>query len=249
LDGKVLGGTGRSSADCAAAAQAVLGFASSRAAGLAGSLGWTAGTARTTGPLAAVLGGSSVGVGGVDVFPGDVVMRPDAGMATAWLVRRVVVTGTAASPECLKYEAALENDWARGLAAAGSDGVSAALELEEGVAVDAVVPVVATMGPVAVLADLTGLTVTSESGTSMQVDAGADAPAGGGFEVRRNDWTFGFASEGTADPELVLRSPVRSFSIPRTAVGERFYVRMYDASAVPVYSRWSSVVILRTPLG
>jgi hypothetical protein len=48
--------------------------------------------------------------------------------------------------------------------------------------------------------------------------------------------------------DLVLRSPVRSFSIPRAAQSERFHVRMYDASATPVYSRFSSAVLVNAPL-
>ena len=43
--------------------------------------------------------------------------------------------------------------------------------------------------------------------------------------------------------DLVLRSPVRAFTIPRTTFRETFYIRMYDASATPVYSRLSAVII------
>jgi hypothetical protein len=77
------------------------------------------------------------------------------------------------------------------------------------------------------------------------VDAGTAPPAGGGFEVRRRDWEFG-ASVDAAD--LVLRSPVRSFTIPRAAQVERFYIRMYDASSPPVYSRFSSAVFVNAPV-
>ena len=69
---------------------------------------------------------------------------------------------------------------------------------------------------------------------------------GGGFEVRRSDWQFGI---GVDAADLVLRSWVRSFSIPRSAQVERFYVRMYDASTPPVYSRFSSAVFMNWPVG
>jgi hypothetical protein len=59
------------------------------------------------------------------------------------------------------------------------------------------------------------------------------------------DWEFG-ATVDAAD--LVLRSPVSSFSIPRAAQVERFYVRMYDASTPPVYSRFSSAVFVNAPV-
>ena len=87
--------------------------------------------------------------------------------------------------------------------------------------------------------------VVSVSGTTLQIDAGMDAPAGGGFEVRRRDNAFGMAS----DADLVLRSPVRSMSIPRTAQVERYYVRMYDASAPQRYSRFSSAMFVNVPVG
>ena len=80
--------------------------------------------------------------------------------------------------------------------------------------------------------------VVSLTDTALQVDAGTAPPVGGGFEVRRRDWSFGMG----ADQDLVLRSPVRSFSIPRAAQVERYYVRMYDGSTPPQYSRLSSAV-------
>jgi hypothetical protein len=70
-------------------------------------------------------------------------------------------------------------------------------------------------------------------------------PAGGGFEVRRRDNAFGV---GVDSADLVLRSPVRSFSIPRAAQVEHFYVRMYDGSTPPVYSRFSSAVFVNAPV-
>jgi hypothetical protein len=94
-----------------------------------------------------------------------------------------------------------------------------------------------------VLANLQQLAVTSLTGTALQVDAGTAPPAGGGFEVRLADWRFGPQVDAA---DLVLRSPVRSFSIPLAAQVQRFYVRMYDASTPPVYSRFSSAVFVHT---
>ena len=71
-----------------------------------------------------------------------------------------------------------------------------------------------------------------------------DAPAGGGFEVRRSDANFGSGS--TSD--LVLNSPVRNFSIPRLLFSERFFVRVYDDSTPPNYSAVSSEVLTSLPL-
>jgi hypothetical protein len=50
------------------------------------------------------------------------------------------------------------------------------------------------------------------------------------------------------DQNLVLRSPVRSFSIPRSAQVERYYVRMFDAANPRLYSRLSSAVFTNLPV-
>jgi hypothetical protein len=89
------------------------------------------------------------------------------------------------------------------------------------------------------------LTVTSLTNAVLQVDAGTAPPAGGGFEVRLKDWQFGVGVDGAG---LVLRSPVRSFSIPIAAQLQRVYVRMYDASTPPLYSRFSSAVFVNMPV-
>jgi dihydroxyacetone kinase len=89
------------------------------------------------------------------------------------------------------------------------------------------------------------LTLTSLTETALQVDAGMAPPAGGGVEVRLKDWEFGVGVDGA---DLVLRSPVRSFSIPRAAQVERYYVRIYDASTPPLYSRFSSAVFVNAPV-
>ncbi len=88
------------------------------------------------------------------------------------------------------------------------------------------------------------LQAVSITGSALQIDAGLAPPVGGGFEVRRRDWDFGPA----VGQDLVLRSPVRSFSIPREGQVEQYYVRMFDASTPPVYSRFSSAVFTQYPV-
>jgi hypothetical protein len=70
-------------------------------------------------------------------------------------------------------------------------------------------------------------------------------PAGGGFEVRRKDWEFGVGVDAT---DLVLRSLVRNFTIPRAAQVERYYVRMYDGSSPAKYSRFSNAMFVNWPV-
>jgi hypothetical protein len=62
--------------------------------------------------------------------------------------------------------------------------------------------------------------------------------------VRRRDWSF---TPGPG-PDLVLRSPVPNFTIPRQAAMEQYYIRMYDGSTPPNYSRFSSAVFVNLPL-
>jgi len=217
--GKVLQPVARSSADCEAAAQALLAFATSRTAAVAGSYS-------TVNPPA-------------DIWPGDVLAVTSEGVTSSLLVRSVEIKDGNAVPEIRAYAVKLANDWAT----QWSDGLG--LKLSESIAADAFLPATAEEAPAQVLANLQQLAVTSVNGSELQIDAGCDPPTGGGFEVRRRDWNFG-ASVDTLD--LVLRSPVRNFSITRAAQIERYYVRMYDASSPALYSRFSSAVFLNVPL-
>ncbi|QMV18842.1 hypothetical protein GOB94_09225 [Granulicella sp. 5B5] len=217
--GEVLQPVARSTADCEAAAQAVLAFATSRSAALAGS--YTA-----INPTQ-------------DIWPGDVLAITSNGVTTQLLVRGVVAKDCGAQPEVIEYRIAFANDWATEWA----DGIG--LRLSERIAANAWFPSIAASAPGQVLANLQQLTVTNLTTSVLQIDTGTTPPAGGGFEIRRRDWLFG---AGVDAADLVMRSPVRSFSIPRASQLEQYFVRMYDASTPPVYSRFSSVVFTNAPV-
>jgi hypothetical protein len=212
--GKVVKPLARSSADCESAAQAVLALACSRAAAIAG-------TYATINPAA-------------DIWPGDVLAVTANRQTMNVVVRQVTIADGHAVPELLTYRIAFANDWAESLG----------ITLSEAIASDAYLPPAALSAPNAVLESLQQLTVVSATTTALQIDAGTDPPAGGGFEVRLRDWDFG----PMIDRNLVLRSPVRSFSIPRSAQVERYFVRMYDASTPPLYSRLSSAIFTNLPV-
>jgi hypothetical protein len=184
---------------------------------------------------AAALSGTYEAVNPEDVWPGDVLAITSGGQTTSVVVRQVAIEDGTAWPEVLTYRIAFANDWAEALG----------MKLSEAIAADALLPQTALGAPGNVLANLQQLQVVSATGTALQVDAGTAPPAGGGFEVRRRDWDFGPG----VDQDLVLRSPVRSFSIPREGQVERYYVRMYDGSTPPVYSRFSSAVFTDLPVG
>jgi hypothetical protein len=208
--GKVLQPVARSSADCESAAQAILAFATS--------------------PTAAVAGTYACVKPASDIWPGDVLAITSAGVTSNLLVRSVAVQDGATG---LKYEMKFANDWATEWA----DGMG--LRLSESIAADAVLPSSAATASGEVLANLQQLTVTSLSATTLTLDTGLSPPTGGGFEVRRTDEQFGV---GVDAADLVLRSPVRNFSVPRAAQVERFYIRMFDGSGL--YSRFSSAVFV-----
>ncbi|MEO6803555.1 MAG: hypothetical protein ABI197_09975, partial [Granulicella sp.] len=213
--GRVVRPVARSTADCEAAALAIVSFSSSRAAAIAG-------TYLAANPQQIA-----------DIWPGDVLALTTADDTVSVVVRRVTITGGAGSPELLTYSISFANDWAESLG----------LTLSESVATDALLPQTALPAPASVLANLQ-MTVVSVSDTAIQLDAGLAPPTGGGFEVRLRDGDFG----PSVDQDLVLRSTVRSFSIPRVAQLERYFVRMYDGSNPPLYSRFSSAVFTNVPV-
>jgi len=183
---------------------------------------------------AAAAAGTYEAVNPADIWPGDVLAVESGGTTMSVVVRRVEIADEMASPELLTYRITFANDWAEGLG----------LTLSEAIAADALLPQTALNAPGNMLANLQQLQVVSATGTALQVDAGTAPPAGGGFEVRRRDGDFGPG----VDQDLVLRSPVRTFSIPREGQVEHYYVRMYDASTPPVYSRFSSAVFTDLPV-
>ena len=212
--GKVVRPLARTTEDCKAAAQAVLALATSRAAALSGK--YTA-----INPQA-------------DIWPGDVLAITTDSETLNVVARSVSIADGHAAPELATYSIAFANDWAESLG----------LTLSEAVAPDAELPETALAAPATTLASLTDLTVVSSSTTAIQVDAGIDPPAAGGFEVRRSDANFS-ARPGS---DLVLRSPVRGFTIPRASFRETFYIRMYDSSTPPVYSRRSAAIVTNLPV-
>jgi hypothetical protein len=50
------------------------------------------------------------------------------------------------------------------------------------------------------------------------------------------------------DADLVIRSSVGTFDIPRATEADRFYIRMYDGSVPPNYSEFSAGVFINLPL-
>jgi hypothetical protein len=187
---------------------------------------------------AAAVAGTYTAVNPADVWPGDVLVVTSNGQTMSVVVRGIEIVDGMACPEVLTYRITFANDWAEGLG----------LTLSEAIAANTLLPETALSSTSpsgsSVLANLQQLQVVSATETALQVDTGTAASTGGGFEVRRRDGDFG----PEVDQDLVLRSPVRSFSIPREGQVEHYYVRMYDGSTPPLYSRFSSAVFTDLPV-
>ena len=94
------------------------------------------------------------------------------------------------------------------------------------------------------LADLTDAEVANVSSTTVTVDAGLTPPAGGGIEVRYSDAGWGAGYNGN----LVGRFTSNSFTLTRYARAQTYFLRSYDGSAPPKYSRYSTALHVDYPL-
>jgi len=222
--GTVTAPAARSSTDCLNAATALVTAASSVSAA------WS-GTYKTTN--VALKAGS-----GGDVWPGDALQltAPSfpgfaSGLNAQVVVRAATLTYSASDPDLVQYAIEFSNDWANDLAIKTSRTVPA----------DAWLP--AAVSPT-YLANLSQLAVTAITPAAVSVTANVTPPAGGGFEVRRRDFVF----QPGQDVDLVLRSTVPNFDIPRATAADRFYIRIYDGSTPPNYSEFSVGLFVNLPL-
>ena len=168
-----------------------------------------------------------------DVWPGDALLlnAPSANLNVQVAVRTVKLTFRSSCPDLVDYDIAFANDWADDLAIKTSATVPTNAWLP--------VPVVP-----ALLANLTGLTVTALNGSTVTVNTGVTPPAGGGFEIRLRDFAF-MPGE---DPTLVVRGSQPNLTFSRVSASDRFYIRMYDGSTPPNYSEFSTALFINLPL-
>ncbi|MEO6964598.1 MAG: hypothetical protein ABI076_01710 [Acidobacteriaceae bacterium] len=165
-----------------------------------------------------------------DIWPGDALdFNPSAaGFNANVIVRKISIESTSSFPEVLNYTVEFANDWAETIA----------MELTDTISPEVYLPQAPQTAPGAHLANLNALQVTSINATTITVNTNATPPENGGFEVRSRDYTFG----ANVNENMVLRSPTATFTISRSADEEQFYIRMYDGSNPPLYSRISSAI-------
>ncbi len=94
------------------------------------------------------------------------------------------------------------------------------------------------------LADLTDAEVTNVTSTTVTVDVGFTPVAGSGIEVRYSDAGWGVGYNGN----LVGRFTGSSFTLTRYAQSQTYFLRSYDGSVQPKYSRYSAALHVDYPL-
>jgi hypothetical protein len=80
--------------------------------------------------------------------------------------------------------------------------------------------------------------------TTVQVDVGLTLASGFGVEVRANDFGWGQAN----DRNLLGRFSTQTFTLARLAATQDYFLRLYDSSSPPKYSRYSAALHVDYPL-
>jgi hypothetical protein len=93
------------------------------------------------------------------------------------------------------------------------------------------------------LANLTEAQITAISSTTVSVDVGV-TPTSGGIEVRLHDYGWGVAN----DRNLLGRFSTQTFSLERLARTQTYFMRLYDSSSPPRYSRYAAALHVDYPL-
>jgi hypothetical protein len=93
------------------------------------------------------------------------------------------------------------------------------------------------------LPDLTSAQIVQITSTTAQVDAGIVLSSGFGVEVRAHDYSWGPGN----DRNLLGRFSTQSFSLPRLARTQTYFLRLYDNSSPPKYSRHATALHVGYP--
>ena len=179
-----------------------------------------------------------------DIFPGDALtvnVLSRSAVFTA-VVREIAIEIADASNDRGFYSIAFANDLAASLAMQ-SAATNTTISLQ-----DAPIPLATTQVGAYYLPSLTGAQITAVTSTTVQVDAGASAgvsPGSGfGVEVRQHDYGWGQSN----DRNLLGRFSTEIFTLPRLARTQNYFLRMYDSSSPPKYSRFSAALHVDYPL-
>jgi hypothetical protein len=105
-------------------------------------------------------------------------------------------------------------------------------------------PALTTISGAVYLPDLTNAAITNVTSTTVTIDVGFVPVAGGGIEVRYSDAGWGVDN----DRNLIGRFTSRSFTLTRYARGQSYFLKGYDGSSPPKYSRYAAALYVDYPL-
>jgi hypothetical protein len=178
--------------------------------------------------------------GASDIFPGDgvAVNVASRGAAFTAIVRKVTIEVADPADDRGMYTIEFANDLAAplGYQEAGS-AITIPLE-------DMPARLATTQVGAYYLANLTEAQITQVSSTTVSVDAGMTPASGWGIEVRAHDYGWGVAN----DRNLLGRFTTETFTLPRLARTQNYFLRLYDNSSPPRYSRYAAALHVDYPL-
>jgi hypothetical protein len=178
--------------------------------------------------------------GAADIFPGDALNLnvPSRGAEFSAIVRKVTIDVADPADDRGMYTIEFANDLAQPLAYQDSASETT-IPLED-------MPPAQTTTQVGsyYLANLIDAEITQVSATTVSVDAGLAPANGGGIEVRAHDYGWGVSN----DRNLLGRFSTQTFTLPRFASTQNYFLRQYDASSPPRYSRYSAALYVDYPV-
>jgi hypothetical protein len=168
----------------------------------------------------------------VDPLPGETIAisAPNRNANFSATIRQVALEILDPSEERCRYKVLFANDAAE----------TNSFEFQQGSVrdlVDAVVP------GTSYIANIPDAEITSITSTTVVIDTGTAPPAGGGIEVRRSDGSW----DPDSDRNLVGRFSTQSFTVPRLARVQTYYLKQFDGSTPRKYSRYSTVLYVDYP--
>jgi hypothetical protein len=178
--------------------------------------------------------------GATDIFPGDAVAVnvPSQNAVFSAIVRKISIEVADAASDRGMYTIEFANDLAASLALQDATRATT-VPLQD-------LPARLSTSQVGnyYLANLTNAQITDVSSTTVEIDAGF-APGGGeGIEVREHDFGWGVGN----DRNLLGRFNTQTFTLPRLARTQNYFMRLYDSSAPPRYSRYAAALHVDYPL-
>ncbi len=172
-----------------------------------------------------------------DIFPGDalVVNVPSRSATFQAIVREVEIAFQDLGGEHSVYKIQFTDDAAKTF--------SFEMEAAKIATPLAINPITNAQVGSTVLDDLTSAQITTVASTTASIDAGISPPIGGGIEVRWSDAGWGQFN----DENLAGRFTTQAFTLPRLTKVEDYFLRQFDASVPPKYSRHSTALHIDYP--